>query len=66
MDGYPDNMVPSYVELVERLPRSVLGRVQKQELRDWGVTRAMSVGFREEGGGDGPQGSPLGPANQPR
>lgn len=54
-DNLPEHMVPRYVELVESLPRSVLGRVQKQELRDPGVTGATWDRLGRVGDSGGPK-----------
>ena len=62
----PDHMVPRYVELVESLPRSILGRIQKRELRDSGVTRATWDRLGRVGNVGDPKRSSRGPADQPR
>jgi fatty-acyl-CoA synthase len=31
--------IPTYIEIVEHLPRTVTGKVRKHELRDWGIER---------------------------
>ena len=36
----PSFMVPRYVEVVDALPKNVIGRVQKHVLREQGVGRA--------------------------
>jgi crotonobetaine/carnitine-CoA ligase len=51
-ESLPEHMVPRYVELVESLPRSVLGRVQKQELRDSGTAGATWDGLDQAVNGD--------------
>ena len=62
----PEHMVPRYVELVESLPRSVLGRVQKQKLRDSGATGATWDGLGRVGDAGGPKRLSRGPVDQPR
>ena len=39
-DGFPYYAVPRYVELFAELPKSVFGRVQKQVLRERGLTES--------------------------
>ena len=62
----PEHMVPRYVELVESLPRSVLGRVQKQELRNSGATGATWDSLGRVGDASRPKRSSQGPVDQPR